>query len=71
MKIAILSQKPSLYSTRRLKEAGENRGHEMHVVNYLRCYMNITSHRPSVIYQAAPLEGFDAVIPRIGASKTF
>ncbi len=71
MKIAILSQKSSLYSTRRLKEAGEQRGHEMHVVNYLRCYMNITSHKPSVIYQGTPLEGFDAVIPRIGASKTF
>ena len=71
MKIAILSQKASLYSTQRLKEAGEQRGHEMHVVNYLRCYMNITSHKPKVIYQAAPLEGFDAIIPRIGASKTF
>jgi ribosomal protein S6--L-glutamate ligase len=71
MKIAILSQKPSLYSTRRLKEAGEQRGHEVHVVNYLRCYMNITSHKPKMIYQGAPLEGFDAVIPRIGASKTF
>ncbi len=47
MKIAILSQDASLYSTRRLREAGEKRGHEMLVVNYLRCYMNITSHRPS------------------------
>jgi ribosomal protein S6--L-glutamate ligase len=71
MKIAILSQKPSLYSTRRLKEAGEQRGHEVHVVNYLRCYMNITSHKPKVIYQGTSLDGFDAIIPRIGASKTF
>jgi ribosomal protein S6--L-glutamate ligase len=71
MKIAILSQKASLYSTRRLKEAGEQRGHEVHVVNYLRCYMNITSHKPKMIYQGASLDGFDAVIPRIGASKTF
>ena len=71
MKIAILSRHPSLYSTRRLKEAGLQRGHEMHVVDYLRCYMNITSHRPQVIYQGKPLEGFDATIPRIGASKTF
>ena len=71
MKIAILSQDVSLYSTRRLKEAGEARGHEMRVINYLRCYMNITSHKPSVIYQGKPLENFDAIIPRIGASRTF
>ncbi len=71
MKIAILSQDASLYSTRRLKEAGEQRGHEIRVVNYLRCYMNITSHRPSIVYNGKPLENFDAIIPRIGASKTF
>ena len=71
MKIAILSRRPSLYSTRRLKEAGTQRGHEMHVVDYLRCYMNITAHNPKVIYQEASLDGFDAVIPRIGASRTF
>ena len=71
MKIAILSQDASLYSTRRLREAGEKRGHEMRVVNYLRCYMNITSHRPSIVYNGKPLENFDAIIPRIGASRTF
>lgn len=71
MKIAILSQDSSLYSTKRLREAGENRGHEMKVVNYLRCYMNITSHKPEVVYSGKPLENFDAIIPRIGASKTF
>lgn len=71
MKIAILSQDASLYSTHRLKEAGEERGHEMRVINYLRCYMNITSHKPTVVYQGKPLEDFDAIIPRIGASKTF
>lgn len=71
MKIAILSQDSGLYSTRRLKEAGEQRGYEMKVINYLRCYMNITSHRPTVVYQGKQLEDFDAVIPRIGASKTF
>lgn len=71
MKIAILSRKASLYSTRRLKEAGEQRGHEMHVVDYLRCYMNITALKPRVMYQGKALEGFHAVIPRIGASKTF
>jgi ribosomal protein S6--L-glutamate ligase len=71
MKIAILSQDASLYSTRRLKEAGEVRGHDVRVIDYLRCYMNITSHKPSVVYQGKPLENFDAVIPRIAASKTF
>ncbi|MBI4566793.1 MAG: 30S ribosomal protein S6--L-glutamate ligase [Planctomycetes bacterium] len=71
MKIAILSQKASLYSTTRLKEAGQQRGHEMHVVHYLRCYMNITSHHPTVVYGGHELAGFGAVIPRIGASHTF
>jgi ribosomal protein S6--L-glutamate ligase len=71
MKIAILSQDTSLYSTRRLKEAASEREHEVWVINYLRCYMNITSHKPSVVYQGQPLEGYDAVIPRIGASRTF
>ena len=70
MRIAILSRRPSLISTSRLKEAGKARGHEMTVVDYLRCYMDITSHRPQVIYQGAPLQ-VDAIIPRIGASNTF
>ncbi|GBF82077.1 30S ribosomal protein S6--L-glutamate ligase [Aphanothece sacrum] len=71
MKIAILSQDASLYSTKRLKEAGEALGHEMRVINYLRCYMNITSHKPAVFYNGQPLESVDVVIPRIAASKTF
>ncbi|MDA0747380.1 MAG: 30S ribosomal protein S6--L-glutamate ligase [bacterium] len=71
MKIAILSRKASLYSTSRLKQAGEERGHETRVIDHARCYMNITSHRPAVMYQGEGLEGFDAIIPRIGASYTF
>jgi len=71
MKIAILSRNPKLYSTRRLKEAAEQRGHEARVIDVLRCYMNITSHRPSIHYKGEDLTGFDAVIPRIGASVTF
>ncbi len=71
MKIAILSRNSSLYSTRRLKEAGEARGHKMPIIDYLRCYMNITSRNPQVLYQGGPLEGVDAIIPRIGASNTF
>jgi ribosomal protein S6--L-glutamate ligase len=71
MKIAILSQDASIHSTKRLKEAGEARGHEIRVINYLRCYMNITSHKPTVVYNGKPLESFEAIIPRISASKTF
>lgn len=71
MKIAILSRKASLYSTSRLKEAGQKRGHDVDIVDYLRCYMNITSHHPMVVYQKRKLEGYDAMIPRIGASNTF
>ncbi|HVM40122.1 MAG TPA: 30S ribosomal protein S6--L-glutamate ligase [Acidimicrobiia bacterium] len=71
MKIGILSRKHSLYSTSRLKEAAEERGHQVRVVDYLRCYMNITSRRPSVWYQGEELKDYDAVIPRIGASVTF
>ena len=70
MRIGILSRKASLYSTRRLVEVAKERGHEVRVVDYLRCVMNITSHRPRVIYQEAELE-CDVVIPRIGASNTF
>jgi ribosomal protein S6--L-glutamate ligase len=71
VKIAILSRKPSLFSTRRLKEAGEKRGHEVRVIDYLRCYMNISSLKPMVMYQGNPLQDIDAVIPRIGAPHTF
>lgn len=71
MKIAILSRKASLYSTRRLKEAGEQRGHTVDVIDYLRCYMNIAAHKPKVMYQGRALDDYQAVIPRIGASHTF
>jgi ribosomal protein S6--L-glutamate ligase len=71
MKIAILSRNKKLYSTRRLIEAGEARGHEVQYFDTLKCYVDIASHRPSVHYKGQKLEGFDAVIPRIGASITF
>ncbi len=71
MKIAILSRNPRLYSTRRLVEAGTLRGHEMVVIDTLRAYMNIATHKPQIHYRGQALEGFDAVIPRIGASVTF
>jgi ribosomal protein S6--L-glutamate ligase len=71
VKIAILSRKRSLYSTQRLVEAAQQRGHEVQVIDTLRCYMNITSHKPEIHYRGQNLAGFEAVIPRIGASITF
>jgi len=71
VKIAILSRKSDLYSTRRLVEAGNQRGHDMRVIDPLRCYMNIATDRPMIHYHGEALTGFDAVIPRIGASVTF
>ncbi|HSR70152.1 MAG TPA: 30S ribosomal protein S6--L-glutamate ligase [Acidobacteriota bacterium] len=71
MKIAILSRQSELYSTRRLVEASKKRGHEVRVIDPLRCYMNITSHNPSIYYGEDKLRGYEAIIPRIGASITF
>ncbi|WP_016957304.1 30S ribosomal protein S6--L-glutamate ligase [Catenovulum sp. SX2] len=71
MRIAILSRNPKLYSTRRLKEAGEARGHEVDIIDTLHCYMDITSSNPMVRYKGEALPEYDAVIPRIGASVTF
>lgn len=70
MKIAVLSRNPSLYSTRRLKEAALDRGHEVAVIDYLRCYMDITARRPKVLYKGEEVRP-DAIIPRIGATYTF
>jgi len=73
MRIGILSRSATIYSTRRLVEAAEARGHEVMVVNSLKCYMNITSNRPDVHYKTKDIKQkleFDAVIPRIGASAT-
>ena len=71
MKIGILSRNAGLYSTSRLFETAKTRGHEVFVIDPLRCYMNITSHHPAIHYKGGKLEGYDAVIPRIGASITF
>jgi len=71
MKLLMLSRSPNLYSHRRLVEAAEARGHTLDIVNTLRCYMNIAARRPAVYYNGEKLLGYDAVIPRIGASVTF
>jgi ribosomal protein S6--L-glutamate ligase len=70
MKIAILSRSSSLYSTQRLKEAALERGHEIAVVDYLRCYMEISARKPKVLFRGEEVRP-DAVIPRIGATYTF
>lgn len=71
MKIGILSRKATIYSTNSLVEAATKRGHEVSVIDPLLCYMDITSHHPAIHYKGKKLEGFDAIIPRIGASITF
>lgn len=71
MKIVILSTNPNLYSTRRLKEAGETRGHEMLVIDHTKCDIVIEKRKPKIFYKGEELDNVDAVIPRIGASVTF
>ncbi|PLX72342.1 MAG: 30S ribosomal protein S6--L-glutamate ligase [Desulfuromonas sp.] len=71
MKIGILSRNSKLYSTRRLAEAIVERGHEVKIIDPLLCYMTIASQRPTIHYRGEELTGFDAIIPRIGASITF
>lgn len=71
MKIGILSRNRKLYSTNSLLEAFEKRGHEVKVIDYLKCHMDITSHRPMIYLGDEALKGYDAIIPRIGASHTF
>ncbi|MDX1507013.1 MAG: 30S ribosomal protein S6--L-glutamate ligase [Woeseiaceae bacterium] len=71
MQIGILSTNRNLYSTRRLVEAAEERGHGVRVINHKRCYMNIRSADPEIHYNGVPIEGLDAVIPRVGASVSF
>jgi ribosomal protein S6--L-glutamate ligase len=73
MKIAILSRNAKLYSTKRLIEAGQERGHEMRVIDHIRCFMDMGTENPSIHYKDEEFNpgDFDAVIPRIGASVTF
>lgn len=71
MKIGILSRDPKLYSTRRLKEAGEARGHSIEIIDHMKCVLLIEKKNPMVWYNGRRLDYFDAIIPRIGASVTF
>ena len=71
MKIAIISRNSKLYSTSRMVEEAQEKGHEVRVIDPLLCYMTIASQRPTIHYKGEELSGFDAIIPRIGASITF
>ncbi|MCW3103331.1 MAG: ribosomal protein S6--L-glutamate ligase [Bacteroidetes bacterium] len=71
MKIAILSRGPRLYSTRRLVEAAEQRGHEVTVLDHLKCVLVIEKGNPHIFYGGKEVVGIDAIIPRIGTSVTF
>lgn len=71
MNIVILSRNPKLYSTKRLVEAAEKRGHHVLVVDHLKCIIEIEKKNPKIFYNGAYLEDIDAIIPRIGASVTF
>lgn len=71
MRLVILSRNPELYSTRRLLETAKARGHDVEVVDYLRCILSIASSRPTVRSKGLELSGVDAIVPRIGVSHTF
>jgi len=73
MNIAILSRSKNLYSTSRLVEAAKERGHEVRVVDHLRCFMDMGTENPSIHFKDEEFNPghFDAVVPRIGASVTF
>lgn len=70
MRIAILSKGGANYTTRRLKEVAKDRGHEVRVINYAKCYVSIEKDKPVIRYKGESLDHFDAIIPRIAQSYT-
>ena len=70
MKIAILSNGPGNYSTKRLKEEAENRGHEVDIIKYKNCYVSIDDKNPSVMYEGEKVSGYDIIIPRSASNMT-
>lgn len=72
LRIGLLASNPDLYSNKRIMEAGEMRGHEMHFLNIKECYMKLDANKPQIHYRGGKiLDNFDAVIPRIRPSITF
>jgi ribosomal protein S6--L-glutamate ligase len=70
MRIAILSRGPGNYSTRRLKEVAESRGHEVRVIDYAKCYMTVEKNQPIISYEGEEVKGIDVIIPRISPRLT-
>ncbi len=70
LRVAVLSREAKSYSTRRLVEEGEARGHAVEVIDTLRCYMTLNPLAPDIHYDGKRLARYDAVIPRVGASIT-
>lgn len=70
MKILMMARNANLYSHRRLVEAAQAHGHTIDVIDTLQVYMNVATHTSQIKYKGQPLNGYDAVIPRIGASIT-
>lgn len=70
MKIAILSNGPGNYSTKRLKEVAQSRGHEIRVIKYKECYASIAQSKPKVSYRGEELDHYDAIVPRIASYMT-
>jgi len=70
MRIAILSKGSLNYTTKRLKEVARERGHEVEVINYAKCYMTMEKGKPVIYYKGQELPKFDAIIPRIAQSYT-
>jgi len=72
LRIGVLASNPELYSNKRIMEAGEMRGHEMHFLNIKECYMKLDAEKPEIHYRGGIiLNQFDAIIPRIRPSATF
>jgi len=72
LRIGLLASNPELYSNKRIMEAGEMRGHEMHFLNIKECYMKLDADKPEIHYRGGKvLDNFDAIIPRIRPSITF
>ncbi len=71
MKLAILSCAPHAYSTRRFKEAAEQRGHQIKVLNTLKFAIDLDRGNPDLYFRQKQLSAYDAVLPRIGASITY
>jgi ribosomal protein S6--L-glutamate ligase len=70
MNIAILSNGPGNYSTKRLKEEALKRGHTVKIIKYRDCYASIEQNNPTVSYKGENLANYDAIIPRIAANMT-